>query len=60
MRSNRADNRLADVKWYIMDNGDTGSIFNLMPGEKPENIQSDIYIWLSENALNFPSLFTRE
>jgi CDP-paratose 2-epimerase len=61
--SSITNDRPADVKWYITDNGDTGNIFNWRPGEKAgryEDILSHINVWFSENAENFSSLFTRE
>jgi CDP-paratose 2-epimerase len=55
--SSTPENRPADVKWYITDNGNTESVFNWKPGKKPEDIMSDIYKWLTENARTFSGLF---
>jgi CDP-paratose 2-epimerase len=55
--SSALEDRPADVKWYISDNGNTESIFNWRPEKKPEDILSDIHTWLSAHAKTFSDLF---
>jgi CDP-paratose 2-epimerase len=55
--SGMPDNRPADVKWYITDNGDTESVFDWKPTQKPEVILSDIHRWLTVHAETFSGLF---
>jgi CDP-paratose 2-epimerase len=54
------ENRPADVKWFITDNGNTESTFNWKPKKKPVDILSDIYTWLCAHAGNFSGLFIGE
>jgi CDP-paratose 2-epimerase len=58
--SSTLDNRPADVKWFITDNGNTQNVFNWKPEKKPEDILSDIYIWLSAHTGSFSGLFKGE
>lgn len=58
--SSTHDNRPADVKWYITDNGNTESVFRWRPRKKPEDTLSDIYSWLSRHTGSFSGLFQGE
>jgi CDP-paratose 2-epimerase len=58
--SSVSDNRPADVKWYITDNGNTESVFNWKPVKKPKEILADIHSWLAANARTFSELFKGE
>jgi CDP-paratose 2-epimerase len=58
--SSTHDNRPADVKWYLTDNGNTESVFDWRPQKKPEVILSDIYSWISTHTNSFSGLFKGE
>ncbi len=52
-----AENRPADMAWYITDNGSTEATFNWRPTRDPEQILTDTYHWLTEHEDEFRSLF---
>jgi CDP-paratose 2-epimerase len=58
--SSTFNNRPADVKWFITDNGDTESVFGWKPLKKPEDIITDIYTWLSSHEEAFSCILKGE
>ena len=52
-----AEDRAADLKWYITDNGDTEAVFDWKPQKTPATILNDTYSWLTACGKKFSSLF---
>lgn len=52
-----AEDRAADLKWYITDNGNTESVFDWQPRRNPEAILGDTFSWLSTQEELLSSLF---
>ncbi|MBN2188716.1 MAG: NAD-dependent epimerase/dehydratase family protein [Chitinispirillaceae bacterium] len=52
--------RPADVKWYVTDNGDTCRTFGWKPEKKPREILADTYAWLYAHSAEFSSLFSKD
>jgi CDP-paratose 2-epimerase len=55
--SSQLDTRPADVIWFIMDNGETTTIFDWKPSKDGQRILEDIYEWLKTNEDKFSQIF---
>ena len=48
--------RPADIKWFITDNGVTGSEFGWKPQKQPKDILVDTYDWLNKHDKEFKKI----
>lgn len=46
-----------DVIWYISDNNQVEKVFQWSPKKKPQDIMTDIYIWLNQYQVELKDLF---
>jgi len=51
------EDRPADVKWFMIDNGDTGDIFGWKPKRSARKILEDTFEWLKKNETDFRKIF---
>jgi CDP-paratose 2-epimerase len=49
--------RPADLKWYVTDNGRTGDVFEWKPERPPVSILEDMYQWMRDNEDDCRKIF---
>lgn len=52
-----AEDRQADVRWFMTDNGETENVFGWSPQRSARKILEDTFDWLKKNEVDFKKIF---